>query len=117
MARGTDAVTKPAVSRSSGAKPERTSSKIANSDGVVHLHISGDQPEAEELRSMVEGMRGVNVDHARRSPAIFNPAVSPKQRQMMAIAEHEPSKLYKRNAGAKKMSKSQLHDFAATKGL
>ena len=35
----------------------------------------------------------------------------------MAIAEHAPAKLYKRNKGLLKMSKSQLHDFAATKGL
>lgn len=45
------------------------------------------------------------------------PAVSTKQRQMMAIAEHKPSQLYKKNKGVLKMSKSQLHDFAATKGL
>jgi hypothetical protein len=117
MARGRDAVTKPAVSNTSGARRDSVSPAIANSDGVEHLHISGDQPEAEELRSFVEGMRGVNVDHARRSPAIFNPAVSPKQRQLMAIAEHEPSKVYKRNRGVTKMSKSQLHDYASTKGL
>ena len=37
----------------------------------------------------------------------------------MAIAEHEPSKLYGRNKGLKKMSKGDLHDFASTprKGL
>jgi hypothetical protein len=43
------------------------------------------------------------------------PAVSKNQRIAMAIAEHEPSKLYKRNKGMEKMSKSQLHDFASTK--
>lgn len=43
------------------------------------------------------------------------PAVSKKQQIAMAIAEHEPDKLYPRNAGLKKMSHSQLHDFAATK--
>lgn len=37
----------------------------------------------------------------------------------MAIAEHEPDKLYDRNKGLLQMSKGQLHDFAATstKGL
>jgi len=37
----------------------------------------------------------------------------------MAIAEHEPSKLYARNQGLAQMSHEQLHDFAATprKGL
>ena len=45
------------------------------------------------------------------------PAVSTKQRQLMAIAEHTPSKVQKQNRGVLKMSKSQLHDFASTKGL
>ena len=37
----------------------------------------------------------------------------------MAIAEHDPEKLNPENRGLLKMSKSQLHDFAATsrKGL
>jgi len=43
------------------------------------------------------------------------PAKSKAQRRAMAIAEHEPSKLYKRNKSLKKMSKSDLHDFASTK--
>lgn len=45
------------------------------------------------------------------------PAVSDKQRKLMAIAEHKPSQLYKRNRGVLSMSHAQLHDFAATKGL
>jgi hypothetical protein len=32
----------------------------------------------------------------------------------MAIAEHNPSKLFKKNRGLLKMSKKQLHDFATT---
>jgi hypothetical protein len=32
----------------------------------------------------------------------------------MAIAEHHPDKLYKRNRGLLKMSHQQLHDFAST---
>jgi len=43
------------------------------------------------------------------------PAVSKKQRTAMAIAEHHPEKLYKKNKGLAKMSKKQLHDFAKTK--
>jgi hypothetical protein len=43
------------------------------------------------------------------------PAVSKKQRRAMAIAEHSPGKLMGKNKGLLKMSKSQLHDFAATK--
>ena len=43
------------------------------------------------------------------------PAKSKAQRRAMAIAEHHPSKLYKRNKGLKKMSKAQLRDFAETK--
>jgi hypothetical protein len=45
------------------------------------------------------------------------PAVSTKQRQLMAIAEHHPTKVYAKNRGVLKMAKSQLHDYAATKGL
>jgi hypothetical protein len=43
------------------------------------------------------------------------PAVSKAQQEAMAIAEHEPGKLYKRNRGLLQMSHQQLHDFAATK--
>lgn len=43
------------------------------------------------------------------------PAVSKKQRRLMAIAEHEPDKLYKKNKDVAKMSKKQLHEFASTK--
>lgn len=44
------------------------------------------------------------------------PATSKAQQQFMAIAEHEPGKLRGKKPN---MSKSQLHDFAATstKGL
>lgn len=43
------------------------------------------------------------------------PAKSKKQQMMMAIAEHEPGKLYKRNRGVLKMGHTKLHEFAATK--
>ena len=43
------------------------------------------------------------------------PAVSQAQQQAMAIAEHNPSKLNKKNRGLLKMSHGQLHDFASTK--
>ena len=43
------------------------------------------------------------------------PATSKKQRRLMAIAEHNPSALYKKNKGVAKMSNTQLHDFAKTK--
>ena len=42
------------------------------------------------------------------------PAVSQAQQKAMAIAEHDPSKLKKRNRGLLGMSHQQLHDFAAT---
>lgn len=45
------------------------------------------------------------------------PAKSEAQRRLMAIAEHNPSALYKKNRGVAKMSHQQLHDFASTKGL
>ena len=43
------------------------------------------------------------------------PAQSKAQQEAMAIAEHEPGRLYKKNRGLLKMSGEQLHDFAATK--
>ena len=43
------------------------------------------------------------------------PAKSKDQQQAMAIAEHAPGKLYARNRGLLKMTRSQLHEFAATK--
>ena len=43
------------------------------------------------------------------------PAKSKAQRQVMAIAEHHPEQLYKRNRGLLQMSAAQLHEFAATK--
>lgn len=42
------------------------------------------------------------------------PAASTAERRAMAIAEHHPEQLYARNRGLLRMSKSQLHDFAAT---
>ena len=41
------------------------------------------------------------------------PAKTEEQRVAMAIAEHEPSKLYKRNRGMLGMSHKQLHEFAS----
>lgn len=87
---------------------------LTNSRGVPHLHISGDMPEAQELKSHVEGMTGQNT---AADQAVFNPAVSAKQRKLMAIAEHNPSAVHAKNRGVLKMSKGQLHDYAATKGL
>jgi hypothetical protein len=43
------------------------------------------------------------------------PAVSKKQRRVIAIAEHHPEELYERNKGLKKMSKKAMHEFAETK--
>lgn len=42
------------------------------------------------------------------------PSVSKDQRVAMAIAEHHPDKLYKKNRGLLKMSHSQLHEYAST---
>ena len=43
------------------------------------------------------------------------PAKSKAQQQAMAIAEHQPSKLYARNRGLLGMSKEQLSEYASTK--
>jgi|GEM_PF-1821280 len=40
------------------------------------------------------------------------PSVSEKQREAMAIAEHDPSKLHAANKGMLNMTHEQLHDFA-----
>lgn len=47
------------------------------------------------------------------------PAVSKKQRRMMAIAEHKPEMLFDKNKGVLKMGKQEMHKFASTeeKGL
>lgn len=47
------------------------------------------------------------------------PAESVKERKAMAIAEHHPEELYKRNRSLLNMTHKQLHEFAATpeKGL
>jgi hypothetical protein len=42
------------------------------------------------------------------------PSRSQVQQIAMAIAEHQPSKLYKRNRGLLKMSKEKLSEFAST---
>ena len=42
------------------------------------------------------------------------PAKSQNEQIAMAIAEHNPRALYKRNRALLKMSHQQLHDFAAT---
>lgn len=42
------------------------------------------------------------------------PSTFKAQQSVMAIAEHYPEKLYKRNRGLLKMSHRQLHDFAST---
>jgi hypothetical protein len=42
------------------------------------------------------------------------PAKSVAQREAMAIAEHEPDKLYARNKSLLSMKKSDMHDFAST---
>ena len=44
------------------------------------------------------------------------PATSQAQQRLMAVAEHNPSKVFKRNRGdgVLSMSARQLHDFSAT---
>ena len=42
------------------------------------------------------------------------PAKSTAQRKLMAIADHHPEAVYKKNRGVLGMSHMQLHDFAST---
>jgi hypothetical protein len=43
------------------------------------------------------------------------PAKTEKQRRFMAIALHQPGKLYKKNRSVLKMSREELHKFASSK--
>lgn len=43
------------------------------------------------------------------------PATSKAQQRLMAMAEHNPSAVSKKNRGVLAMSHEQLHDFASTK--
>lgn len=43
------------------------------------------------------------------------PARSKVQRRAMAIAEHAPGKLYRRNAGLRGISRAALREYASTK--
>jgi hypothetical protein len=45
------------------------------------------------------------------------PSVTEKQREAIAIAEHHPEQLYKKNRGILNMTHQQMHDFASTTGL
>lgn len=42
------------------------------------------------------------------------PAKSQAQQKVMAIAEHDPQKLYKKNRGLLRMTHQRLHEFAST---
>ena len=44
------------------------------------------------------------------------PAKSEKQRKLMMMALHNPSKVHKKNRGVLKMSKSELRKFAHIEG-
>ena len=41
------------------------------------------------------------------------PALSEAQRRLFAIAEHNPSKLYKKNKRLAKLPRKTLHEFAS----
>ena len=43
------------------------------------------------------------------------PAVSEKQRRLMALALHNPDKVRKKNRGVLDMTRKQLHDFIVRK--
>ena len=47
------------------------------------------------------------------------PANSKKQQRLMAMAEHNPEKVHKKNRGVLKMPHKKMHEYASTprKGL
>jgi hypothetical protein len=66
---------------------------IANAEGIVHLHVSPEQPEAAELVRHVEGMTSTNTDHHGNDAAVFNPSVSKAQFRAMQAAKSGNSTL------------------------
>ena len=45
------------------------------------------------------------------------PSVSEAQRRLMALAEHNPSAVHKKNKGVLNMSHKQLHDYSKGSNL
>ena len=45
------------------------------------------------------------------------PAESEKQRKLMAMALHNPSKVYSKNRGVLEMNQSQLREFSHERGI
>lgn len=91
---------------------------FGGSGGGKHVKLSQtydgqnmNHPKLNNARPVPKNTNGAAAEYTR------DPAVSTAQRQLMAIAEHSPSKVHKQNRGVLKMSKGQLHDFASTKGL
>lgn len=79
---------------------------MVNDMGVLHLHISGDQPEAAELQKHVESMRSKNTAHD--SQEVFNPAVSKAQYRAMRAAKEGHSTLgIPANVGAEMVAKTK----------
>ena len=94
------------------------SGSFGGSGGGKHVKLSEtydgrnlQHPKQNNARPFPKTGTGASSEFTR------DPATSTAQRQLMAIAEHAPSKVHKQNRGVLKMSKGQLHDFAATKGL
>lgn len=55
-----------------------------NSDGIFHVHISGDQPEAAELQSHLEALRATNTDHHKADQPVFNPELTTAGRKRIS---------------------------------
>ena len=77
-------------------------------------HMEGTEAtdEASQQQLMDEIMQAREALENMGSPDM--PAMSQAQRRMMAIAEHEPEKLHKKNRGVLSMMKRQMHEYAST---
>lgn len=98
-----------------------------NENGVVHLHISANQPEAEELAQLARSMRAKNTDH--KAEQIFNPeapavasrrkdyetakAVGANEQGTEALAENTPQVVTKRNALDRQLNYAEGKDVLA----
>src|SRR4029077_9680139 len=77
---------------------------IANEDGVLHLHVSAEQPQAAELCRHVEGMTSANGAHHKNEEPVFNPSVSKSQFRAMQAAKSGRSTLGSPKSGGEEFA-------------
>jgi hypothetical protein len=97
----------------------RTSQGARSSKGAENPEIqAGEGGKIAESDDSAQGESGQDARETAERTEIM-PAKSKKMRRAAAIAEHHHEQLYPENRSLLKMTKGQLHDYAATpeKGL